>query len=59
MARCELTKNVLLLAFLLTIARGVVRQFNDYLNANLKEEDKTRLTQLLKKVNALTVDYQP
>lgn len=41
------------------IARGVVRQFNDYLEANLKEEDVSRLTQLLKKVNVLTVDYQP
>ncbi|MGV8880004.1 MAG: MarR family winged helix-turn-helix transcriptional regulator [Sphingobacteriaceae bacterium] len=41
------------------IARGVVRGFNDYLDANLEEEDKSRLTRLLKKVNALTVDYQP
>lgn len=41
------------------VARSVVRQFNDYLNANLLEEDQGRLAETLKKINQLTVDYKP
>lgn len=41
------------------LARVVVRKFNDYLNQNFTEEDKMKLINSLKKINELTIDYQP
>jgi DNA-binding MarR family transcriptional regulator len=41
------------------LARVVVRKFNDYLNAHISEADKQALTETLKKVNQLTIDYKP
>jgi DNA-binding MarR family transcriptional regulator len=40
-------------------ARSVVRQFNNYLNANISEKEKEYLTDLLKKINQLTINYTP
>lgn len=41
------------------LARVVVRKFNDYLNAHIGEADKQQLTETLKKINQLTLDYKP
>jgi DNA-binding MarR family transcriptional regulator len=40
-------------------ARGVVRQFNNYLNKHINEHDKQYLTDMLKKLNRLTINYKP
>jgi DNA-binding MarR family transcriptional regulator len=40
-------------------ARVVVRQFNNYLDANISEADKLHLIETLKKLNKLTVNYKP
>ncbi len=40
-------------------ARSVVRQFNNYLNAHISEKDKVYLTDMLKKINQLTINYNP
>jgi DNA-binding MarR family transcriptional regulator len=41
------------------LARVVVRKFNDYLNENLKENEREVLVEALKKINSLTIDYKP
>ncbi|MBW4888622.1 MarR family transcriptional regulator [Mucilaginibacter sp. HMF5004] len=41
------------------LARVVVRKFNDYLNDHISEADKQQLTDTLKKINQLTIDYKP
>lgn len=41
------------------LARGVVRQFNNYLNKHINEHDREYLTQILKKINQLTINYKP
>lgn len=41
------------------LARGVVKQFNNYLNDHIKESDRQHLIELLKKVNQLTNNYKP
>ena len=41
------------------LARGVVRQFNNYLNKHINEHDKEYLTEMLKKINQLTINYKP
>jgi len=41
------------------LARGVVRQFNNYLNKHINEHDREYLAQLLKKINQLTINYKP
>ena len=41
------------------LARGVVRQFNNYLNKHISEQDKQYLTEMLKKINQLTINYKP
>lgn len=41
------------------LARGVVRQFNNYLNKHISEHDKQYLTDMLKKLNQLTINYKP
>ncbi|MBE7178282.1 MAG: MarR family transcriptional regulator [Mucilaginibacter polytrichastri] len=41
------------------LARGVVKQFNEYLNANIAEEDREKLIGLLKNINELTLAYEP
>jgi len=40
-------------------ARVIVRQFNNYLDANISEADKQHLIETLKKLNKLTVNYKP
>jgi DNA-binding MarR family transcriptional regulator len=41
------------------LARGVVKQFNAYLNEHLSDKEKLQLTKTLKKINELTLDYKP
>jgi MarR family transcriptional regulator, organic hydroperoxide resistance regulator len=41
------------------LARVVVRKFNDYLNEHISDADKQQLTETLKKINQLTIDYKP
>ena len=41
------------------LARVVVKQFNNYLNKHINEHDREYLTQLLKKINQLTINYKP
>src|ERR1700760_2999301 len=41
------------------LARGVVRQFNNYLNKHINEHDKEYLTGIFKKINQLTINYKP
>ena len=38
-------------------ARLVVKEFNSYLNAHIKEADKQYLIDMLKKINQLTINY--
>jgi len=40
-------------------ARVIVRQFNNYLDANISDADKQHLIETLKKLNKLTVNYKP
>jgi hypothetical protein len=40
-------------------ARVVVKQFNNYLDAHISQADKEYLTEMLKKINKLTVNYKP
>jgi DNA-binding MarR family transcriptional regulator len=40
-------------------ARTVVKEFNNYLNAHINEADKLYLTNMLKKINQLTLNYKP
>jgi len=41
------------------LARGVVKQFNNYLNEHISEQDKKYLINTLKKLNQLTLQYKP
>src|SRR5476651_2175441 len=41
------------------LARVVVRKFNDYLDAHISDAEKQQLTETLKKINQLTIDYKP
>lgn len=41
------------------LAKDVVKQFNNYLNAHISEADKQYLTEMLKKINQLTLNYKP
>ena len=41
------------------LAKNVVKQFNNYLNAHISEADKQYLTEMLKKINQLTLNYKP
>ena len=41
------------------LARVLVRQFNNYLNAHINEKDREHLIVTLKKINALTLSYKP
>lgn len=41
------------------MAKDVVKQFNNYLNAHISEADKQYLTEMLKKINQLTINYKP
>src|ERR1700754_3334691 len=41
------------------LARGIVKQFNNYLNTHISETDKQYLTDMLKKINKLTINYKP
>src|ERR1700712_85876 len=40
-------------------ARAVVKQFNNYLDAHISEVDRQYLTDMLKKINQLTLNYKP
>lgn len=41
------------------VAKDVVRKFNEYLNSHINEKERLRLTESLKKINQLTLDYNP
>ncbi|MVN90337.1 MarR family winged helix-turn-helix transcriptional regulator [Mucilaginibacter aquatilis] len=41
------------------MARNVVKQFNAYLNDHITEKEKLLLSNALKKINDLTLDYNP
>ena len=41
------------------LARGLVKQFNNYLNAHISESEKEALIKMLKKVNKLTLEFKP
>nr|WP_295768351.1 MarR family transcriptional regulator [uncultured Mucilaginibacter sp.] len=41
------------------MARNVVKQFNAYLNDHITEKEKLLLSNALKKINNLTLDYNP
>jgi DNA-binding MarR family transcriptional regulator len=41
------------------LAKNVVKQFNNYLNAHISDADKQYLTDMLKKINQLTLSYKP
>lgn len=41
------------------LARVVAKQFNNYLDAHINAADKEYLTEMLKKINKLTVNYKP
>jgi DNA-binding MarR family transcriptional regulator len=41
------------------ISRSVVKQFNNYLNAHINEDDRQYLTEMLEKINQLTLKYNP
>ena len=40
-------------------ARGLVREFNNYLNSHISESDKEYLIKMLKKINQLTLNFKP
>ncbi|GAA4928762.1 MarR family winged helix-turn-helix transcriptional regulator [Mucilaginibacter defluvii] len=41
------------------LARQVVKQFNNYLNSRINEKEREYLSNLLKKINTLTSNYDP
>jgi DNA-binding MarR family transcriptional regulator len=41
------------------MARGVVKQFNNYLNMHINDSDKQYLIEMLEKINQLTLNYKP
>ena len=41
------------------LARGLVRQFNNYLNEHISDKEKEQLINTLKKINQLTLNYKP
>jgi DNA-binding MarR family transcriptional regulator len=41
------------------LARGIVKQFNNYLNDHINEADKQYLINMLEKINQLTLNYKP
>jgi DNA-binding MarR family transcriptional regulator len=41
------------------MARVIVKQFNAYLNEHISDKEKLHLTNALKKINQLTLDYKP
>jgi len=41
------------------LARGLVKQFNNYLNSHISESDKEHLIKTLKKINQLTLNFKP
>ena len=41
------------------LARGLVRQFNNYLNEHITGKEKEQLINTLKKINQLTLNYKP
>lgn len=41
------------------LARQVVKQFNNYLNSHITEKERDYLSSMLKKINTLTLNYEP
>ncbi|WP_376717522.1 MarR family winged helix-turn-helix transcriptional regulator [Mucilaginibacter terrae] len=41
------------------MSRAIVKQFNAYLNDHITDKEKQYLTNALKKINQLTLDYNP
>jgi len=42
-----------------SLARGLVREFNNYLNSHLNDNEKEQLVKTLKKINQLTLQFKP
>lgn len=42
-----------------SLARGLVREFNNYLNSHISESEKEFLIKTLKKINQLTLHFKP
>lgn len=40
-------------------AKAVVREFNEYLNTHISDDEKIKLVEILKHINQLTLDYKP
>ncbi|MBE9664162.1 MarR family winged helix-turn-helix transcriptional regulator [Mucilaginibacter myungsuensis] len=41
------------------LARGLVKQFNNYLNDHITDKEKDQLINTLKKINTLTLNFKP
>ncbi|QQL50093.1 MarR family winged helix-turn-helix transcriptional regulator [Mucilaginibacter ginkgonis] len=41
------------------MAKAVVKEFNNYLNGHFSDKEKDQLTDMLKKLNKLTLNYKP
>ncbi|HEY5327575.1 MAG TPA: MarR family transcriptional regulator, partial [Mucilaginibacter sp.] len=41
------------------LARALVKQFNNYLNSHINENDKEYLIKMLRKINDLTLRFNP
>jgi DNA-binding MarR family transcriptional regulator len=41
------------------LARGLVKQFNNYLNSHISDSEKEYLIKTLKKINQLTLNFKP
>lgn len=41
------------------VAKDVVRNFNEYLNGHIAENERRQLTAVLEKINKLTLEYDP
>jgi DNA-binding MarR family transcriptional regulator len=42
-----------------SLARGLVREFNNYLNSHISDNEKENLIKTLKKINQLTLNFKP
>ncbi len=42
-----------------SLARGLVREFNNYLNSHISDNEKEYLIKTLKKINQLTLNFKP
>ena len=42
-----------------SLARGLVREFNNYLNSHISDNEKEYLIKTLKRINQLTLNFKP